>query len=261
MNTKNNLHVLMLPETQIVIQSQNITSNTVYFSTNASSKIFVDSSNQVYVDFELSGRFGVYKYLKNRSIPQVALNTTSPCYSFALNTQGDVYCSISTQNQVIKRSVNDDPHIISVVAGNASVGSLPHQLSQPLGIFIERDNTLYVADCGNNRIQNFSYGKLNGTTVAKNLTIGEFTMNCPTELIIDQYRTLYVIDSNNFRILALAEHSVRCIIGCFNRSSSSIGYFQPIALTFDTRGNLLIADNYTGTVEKFLLLKNCSIFI
>jgi sugar lactone lactonase YvrE len=82
------------------------------------------------------------------------------------------YCGVSLSSVEISPCARWNPHGITV-AGDGVVGNAPTQLTTPKGIFlIQRTNTLYVADFGNERVQMFS---LNGpssgaaTTVASNI--------------------------------------------------------------------------------------------
>ncbi len=53
-----------------------------------------------------------------------------------------------------------------IIAGNNGLGSAPNQFSSPFGSFIDENQTLYVADTGNYRVQMWLAGATSGVTVA-----------------------------------------------------------------------------------------------
>ena len=93
----------------------------------------------------------------------------------------------------------------TLIAGDISgvSGTTPAQFNDPIEAIFDPMGNLYVADRGNNRIQFFYTGQLNGTTIAG--VPGVFAANAttlaaPWSLRLDSQLNIYVADTNNHRI-------------------------------------------------------------
>ena len=119
--------------------------------------------------------------------------------------------------------------------------------------FVDVNFDLYVADCGNDRIQLFQSGKLSAITIAGNGWLNfTITLNCPTSIVLDGNEQLYIVDSGNNRIIASDGNSFRCIIGCSNSSSpASYQLLNPWSLAFDSCGNVYVSDKGNSRIQKF----------
>lgn len=62
-------------------------------------------------------------------------------------------------------------------------------------MFYDVNRTLYVADTTNNRVQRFTYGSVNGTTLPG------FNVSSPTALFITNTSVIYVLDMLNYRVV------------------------------------------------------------
>ena len=92
------------------------------------------------------------------------------------------------------------------VAGTTNVvGSGSNQLSRPWGLALSYENTLYVADRYNNRVQKFIRGSLNGTTVAgqaNSTTCSSYQcLKYPTSIVLDDNENLFISDAENHRVV------------------------------------------------------------
>ena len=91
------------------------------------------------------------------------------------------------------------------VAGQLSMtNATPSYLNNPLGIFIDTFDTLYVADSSNNRVQQFLFGSTIGTTSAgqANGVSGSISarLNLPSDVAVDLNGNVYVVEVNNHRV-------------------------------------------------------------
>jgi hypothetical protein len=109
---------------------------------------------------------------------------------------------------------------------------------------------LYVADNGNNKIQKFSFGQLNGTTVAGDGTSNTIILSGPTAvaLVADGY--LFIVDNSNNRIVGSGPNGFRCLVAC----SGSYGFqsnqlMTPRSLSFDSYGNIFVTDTGNSRVR------------
>ncbi|CAF5135319.1 unnamed protein product, partial [Rotaria sp. Silwood1] len=70
------------------------------------------------------------------------------------------------------------------VAGGNGYGSGTNKFLWPYGLYVDDDQTFYVADRGNHRIVEWKYGATNGKVVAGGN--GAHQLNHPRDVIIDK---------------------------------------------------------------------------
>ncbi len=156
-------------------------------------------------------------------------------------------------DQVVKRSLND-PDITSIIvaAGTGYPGSAFNGLNLPLGIFVDLNFDLYVADCGNHRVQLFQSGESNGiTVVGYGLPNSTIDINCPAEIVLDAEKNLFIVDENNHRIVGSSLNGFRCLVGCYGESSQSNRLSSPNSFSFDRSGNMFVVDWENHRIQKF----------
>ena len=148
--------------------------------------IFVTTNGQIYVGDSTSIK-QIIQFSNSYSNQTTTIPTvSSTCYGLFVDLNNTLYCSMNYGHQVVKKSLNDNSSTMTTVAGTGSQGSTSNMLNSPLGIFVDTNFDLYVADRNNNRIQLFRLGQINGITVAgstsANITI---SLNWPTNVILD----------------------------------------------------------------------------
>ncbi|CAF4422558.1 unnamed protein product, partial [Rotaria magnacalcarata] len=90
------------------------------------------------------------------------------------------------------------------IAGGNGAGSGMNQLSNPLSLCIDGNQTVYIADYSNRRIMEWKYGATAGRVVAGGKGGGNRTdqLNYPVHAIIDRDRNnLIISDYMNKRIV------------------------------------------------------------
>ncbi|CAF5035988.1 unnamed protein product [Rotaria sp. Silwood1] len=90
------------------------------------------------------------------------------------------------------------------VAGGNGEGSKSNQLYNPWGVYVDDDQTIYVADLDNNLIMEWKFGATNGTVVAGGNGEGNGTnqLNNPADVIIDKETdSLIISDYRNKRVV------------------------------------------------------------
>ena len=133
-------------------------------------------------------------------------------------------------------------------------------LIDPHGIYVDINFDLYVADSGNNRIQLFRSGDLNGITLAGNGAPGTITLRYPTAVVLDNDGYLFIVDSGNNRIVGSGLNGFRCLVGCSGTSGSESNQLSwPKSMAFDSYGNMFVADTGNSRIQKFLLNSNSCI--
>ncbi len=79
-------------------------------------------------------------------------------------------------------------------------GSNDGDLNKPMGIFVDKDGFVYIADSGNNRIQKFDDNK--GQFISKwgGMGAGDGQMMFPSGVVVDSRGIVYVAERDNNRI-------------------------------------------------------------
>eukprot|EP00746_Dinoflagellata_sp_MGD_P070026 gnl/MRDRNA2_/MRDRNA2_28643_c0_seq1.p1 gnl/MRDRNA2_/MRDRNA2_28643_c0~~gnl/MRDRNA2_/MRDRNA2_28643_c0_seq1.p1 ORF type:complete len:1132 (+),score=160.29 gnl/MRDRNA2_/MRDRNA2_28643_c0_seq1:100-3495(+) len=151
-----------------------------------------------------------------------------------------MYISDSANHRIIKvlqpaeLSLDPKSNPGVVVAGGNGAGSAASQLFEPSGVYVTADGSLYIADSGNFRIQRWSLGAKEGSTVLGGTRgTGATQLAYPKRIVlvdhvmssIDPSRqepghaatsTIYVVDSGNHRVQRFPPITVltsRCTLG------------------------------------------------
>lgn len=222
------------------------------------SSIFVTAKGDIYVNNDnLTGQIDKWSLDTNTSV--VAMNIGGKCFGLFVDINDTLYCSMRDLHQVVAKSLNNVSDILTIVAGMGCIGNTTNKLNLPHGIFVNINFDLYVADCGNNRIQLFQSNQLSGTTVAGEGAINTITLSCPTGIVLDADNYLFIVDSNNNRIVGSGPNGFRCLAGCSpSWCSSSNQLNHPLSLSFDNYGNMFVVDRDNHRIQKFLLSSNSS---
>ena len=185
------------------------------------------------------------------------MSVCSTCSGLFIDINNDLYCSQYSLHQVVKKSLNDRTKSTFIAAETGCAGSASHMLNDPNGIFVTESLDLYVAEYGNNRVQLFRYGEMNGTTVAGSAAAGTITLSGPTGVAFDADGYLFILDGRNSRIVGSGPYGFRCLVGCSGSSgSASDRLSSPQGMSFDVEGNIFVADTGNTRIQKFMLSNN-----
>lgn len=196
----------------------------------------------------------VVKWSMNGTDSTAVMNVTQACTGLFISLNNTLYCSMIDFHQVVTRSLDDSSNELTIIAGAGCSGSSSDKLSNPYGIFVDITLNLYVADYGNHRIQLFRSGELNGTTVAGDTAPGTIILSYPMGVILDEDGYLFILDSNNNRIVGSGPTGFRCVAGCSSISGSASDQLSyPRTMAFDSYGNLFVMDANNARLQKFVL--------
>ena len=173
-----------------------------------------------------------------------------------MDMNNTLYCSSDGTDQVFKVPLSNGSRSIKDAAGNGIRGAQPQMLNSPNGIFVDIKLSLYVADCGNNRIQRFQFGQDKGITIPVNGTTGIIPLRCPNGITQDADCYLFVTDHSNHRIVGQGPTEFRCLVGCSEQTSVPSQLQSPRSLAFDSDGNIFVSDMDGGRIQQFLLTTN-----
>ncbi|CAF1269417.1 unnamed protein product [Adineta steineri] len=218
--------------------------------------LFVTSNGDIYIDDGVINR-QVQRWSAETNNFVTVMNINSSCYGLFVDVNDTLYCSMYDHHQVAKRSLNDAVmNTNRIAAGTGSEGSGSNQLKNPLGIFVDVNLDLYVADCGNDRVQLFQSGESNGITVARSGTLDTtIRLDCPSGIILDTEKYLFIVDNGNSRIIGSDLNGFRCLVGCYGEGSQSNQLIFPFSFSFDHSGNMLVTDYGNHRIQKFKYLK------
>ncbi|CAM4759255.1 unnamed protein product [Rotaria magnacalcarata] len=119
------------------------------------------------------------------------------------------------------------------IAGGNGAGSGMNQLSNPLGLCIDGNQTVYIADYLNHRIMEWKYGATAGRLVAGGKGGGNHTdqLNYPVHAIIDRDRNnLIISDYMNKRIVRWPRENgtggeiIISNVGCYGLALDDVGF-------------------------------------
>ncbi|MEV4869247.1 NHL repeat-containing protein [Streptomyces syringium] len=193
--------------------------------------------------------------------PAIATRLNTP-WGVAVDRSGNVYISDHGNHRVRKVTTNGN---ITTVAGNGTAGyvsdggpAISTRLQYPLGVAVDAEGNLYIADRHNHRIRKVTPNGLI-TTVAGNGTAGYVSdggpalgtqLHYPWGVALDEVGSLYIGDGHNHRVRKVTADGIITTIA----GNGTAGYvddggpaagtrvFYPSGVALDRAGNLYIAD-------------------
>ncbi|CAF5038763.1 unnamed protein product, partial [Rotaria sp. Silwood1] len=133
------------------------------------------------------------------------------------------------------------------VAGGNGKGSATNQLFLPNGLYVDDDQTIYVADCENHRIVEWKSGATNGKVVAgrNGQGNGAHQLKFPRDVIIDKESdSLIINDCENKRVVRWPRRNG-------TRGETIISNISCGGLTMDDNGYLYVVDNGKHEVRRY----------
>ncbi|CAF1532370.1 unnamed protein product, partial [Rotaria sp. Silwood1] len=133
------------------------------------------------------------------------------------------------------------------VAGGNGWGSELNQLNHPFGLYIDDDQTIYVADRGNHRIVEWKSRETNGKVVAGGNGEGNGTnqLNLPYDVIIEKESdSLIISDQGNSRVVRWPHQNG-------TREETIISNITCDGLTMDDNGSLYVVDVGKHEVRRY----------
>lgn len=145
-------------------------------STNPLSQLVIAVANNddIYTAFE--SPFSAYKWTLNSTT--IASFDSTTCGLF-IDINNTLYISLRDKHKIVSRSLQSSSNVLTTVVGTGCSGNTANTLNGPLGIFVDTNFDLYVADGYNNRIQLFRSGQQNAITL-----VGNGSLNRPISIRI-----------------------------------------------------------------------------
>jgi sugar lactone lactonase YvrE len=133
------------------------------------------------------------------------------------------------------------------VAGGKGQGNGINQLYNPLGLYVDDDQTVYVADLENHRIVEWKWGAMSGQVVAggNGSGNGAHQLSIPYDVIVDKERdSLIICDYSNSRVVRWPRRNGAS-------GETIISNIDCVGLTMDENGSLYITDWEKHEVRRY----------
>ena len=193
----------------------------------------------------------------------------------AVDAAGNVYISDSTNNRV--RKIDAATGTITTVAGNGNRDysgdggpAVKASIAFPMGLAVDRDGHLYIADARNHRIRRVDGKTGIITSVAgqgmrglggDNGSALSALLSYPTSVTVDEEGNLYIADSENGGIRRVDKKTgiISSVVGegTPGAKTDSSGtptirglFVAPVGLTYDGKGSLYVADAFLNRIKK-----------
>jgi len=178
----------------------------------------------------------------------------------AVDAEGKIYVADSGNNRV--QVFNADGSFLrqwgslcKLDTGEGCEGGGQGQFSEPWGIAVGPDGSVYVSDTWNHRIQKFDnqgkfitmwgrFDSTNGELGTPNVFYG------PRALVVGQDGNLYVMDTGNKRVQVFTPDGT--FVAQYGGGGVTEGRFdEPVGLAQDAAGNWYVADTWNQRIQKF----------
>ena len=210
-------------------------------------------------------------------------------WGMALDNAGNLYLGLGTYDPRVRKI--DSNGIITTVAGNGTACSsataacgdggpaTSANLSQPVGVAVDNQGNVYIADQNQNRIRKVTAATgVISTVVGSGVACSSATAACgdggaatsaqltqPQAIAIDSQGNLYVGDTldNRVREVSVTTGNISTIIGTGGTCSSTTGgcgdgsaanqatVNQPRAFAFDSAGNFYLTEKTGQRIRKY----------
>ena len=227
---------------------------------NQPTDVILDEKKKSLIIFDQGNKRVVRWSLQNSNGDKEILIENIECYGLMMNENGDLFVS-DYENHAVKRWKRGEKGGKGrIVAGGNGQGNKLNQLNGPSYIFIDREETVYVSDWGNNRVMKWLKGANEGIIVVGGQGQGNSLnqLYCPMGLVVNEVGDIYVADGWNNRIMcwSLGSKEGRVVVGGNVRGKGSNQLIYPSGLSFDVENNLYVADQGNHRIQRFGIDRN-----
>ena len=217
---------------------------------NSVTKVVVDKNGIMFICDHNNKR--IQRWFKNDTQGHTVIGNIS-CWGLAMDSKGSLY-------------VSDDDHQVKkwpggqIVAGGNGPGHALTQLWDPVHVFVDQDQSVFVADSSNGRVVQWLADAKEGIVVAgeHRRQTDASLLNRPTAVIVDRSGTVYVADYDNHRVVRFPKGSTSGSV-IMTEQGEGIGIPQlpyPYDLAFDRQGNLYVTELLNNRIRRFTIEKS-----
>ncbi|CAF4269683.1 unnamed protein product [Rotaria sp. Silwood2] len=156
------------------------------------------------------------------------------------------FVSVLSQSIDIHPNARWQQNGVTVAGGNRQDNGI-NQLSYPYGLYVDNDQTVYVADRSNHRIVEWKWGATSGQVVAggNGQGSGAHQLYNPRDVIVDKERdSLIICDRSNRRVVRWSRRNG-------TSGETIISNIDCVDLTMDENGSLYVTDNGKDEVRRY----------
>ncbi|CAF1217815.1 unnamed protein product [Adineta ricciae] len=154
--------------------------------------------------------------------------------------------SVSLSNSEICSTATWSKDAITV-AGGHGYGNKLEQLDEPSGLYLDENDTIYVADRDNNRIMMWQQNTTIGQWVAGLKNNGNDTQQVrlymPEDIVVDKNGTIYITDAGNYRVVRWNSGE--------DDGEVLVDHIQAVGVAQDNQGFIYISEYANGQVTKW----------
>lgn len=161
----------------------------------------------------------------------------------ATDLNGNVYIADSGNHRIRKMSPTG---VVTTLAGSGVAGytdgrGITAQFRNPMGIAVDTNGFVYVADSDNNRVRKIS-------PIGDVTTLSAFLrVNRPLDVAVDNLFNVYVVDSNNHRIRKITSAGAVSTFagstaGFSNGNGTAAQFSSPRGITIGPDDNIYVSD-------------------
>ncbi|CAF2942269.1 unnamed protein product [Rotaria sp. Silwood2] len=156
------------------------------------------------------------------------------------------FVSVLSQSIDIHPNARWQQNGVTVAGGNRQDNGI-NQLSYPYGLYVDNDQTVYVADRSNHRIVEWKWGATSGQVVAggNGQGSGAHQLYNPRDVIVDKERdSLIICDRSNRRVVRWSRRNG-------TSGETIISNIDCVDLTMDENGSLYVTDYGKDEVRRY----------
>ncbi len=181
----------------------------------------------------------------------------------AVDATGIIYVA-DRENQRIRKALPNGQ--VSTLAGNGIIGSSDGdgkdaQFYNPVGIAVDAQGNLYIADSENHRIRKITPAGIVSTIAGTTRGYADggankARFNDPVDVALDNAENIYIVDRNNHCIRKITPNGTVSTVagtgkpGFANGTGEKALFNGPRGITIDKHGNLYIADSGNNRIRK-----------
>jgi sugar lactone lactonase YvrE len=184
----------------------------------------------------------------------------------AVDSNFNVY--VADQSANVVRKITPSGTITTYAGGGSSLGdngqATSALLNQPMGLAVDSNNNLYIADRQNNRIRKVTSSGII-TTVAGNGNFGfsgdsssatSAQLEYPSDVAVDPTGNIYIADAGNLRIREVTGGNINTIAGIGTQGFTPSGapglaqFWLPSSIAVDSHSNIYVLDKGNNRISK-----------
>ncbi len=211
-----------------------------------------------------SGNNSIRKITPSAVVTTLGGMTYNNPYGIAVDASGNVYVADTMNNKILK--VNAGSSTSHSFAGSGVVGNtdgigVAAEFNTPMGIAVDVNGNVYVADTYNHRIRKIDTNGL-VTTIAgssqgnSNGSVTNAQFNMPCGVALDTGGNIFIADRNNNQIKKIdingmvSNYIGNGSPGEIDGVGSIVQFSNPIGLAIDTQNNIYVVSNGRDCIRK-----------